>query len=195
MLSADENQPGGKSGQRNRNTERQRGKAEQRRRKSSQQKTSEREQLQSAEEQVAAVIAPAIDRADTVQMQTADVEAAHFETATMETANSETATSAPASPETGLTSIQAIANAYGDYTKRSLEETGLFFEKLGRARSLDTVFELHAEFVKQAWDRFIADSQKIRELHRNLGRQTWAGVETFAAGMSRTVLPPRAARS
>jgi hypothetical protein len=181
MLSADENQPSGTSAQRNRNTERPRGKKEPRRRKSGQQQTSAPEQLapeqlQSVDEPVAVPLPPLAserpDNAHTHAPSAIPVESA----------------------ETVPASIQAIANAYRDYTKSSLEQTRLFLEKLGCARSLESVFELQADFVKQAWDAFIADSQRIRELQRNIGRQTLAGLEAFVARMNQAVALPGASR-
>lgn len=69
-------------------------------------------------------------------------------------------------------SFQTIANAYGDYTRKSLEETKSFVEKLTGMRSLDKVMEVQTEFAKQAYQTFVAESQKIRELHSELARQT-----------------------
>jgi len=65
-------------------------------------------------------------------------------------------------------SIQAIANAYRDYTRKSLEDAQSFAEKLSAARSLDKAVEAQAEFAKKACENFAADSRKIRELHREL---------------------------
>ena len=64
--------------------------------------------------------------------------------------------------------IQAIANAYRDYTRKSLEDAQSFAEKLSAARSLDKAVEAQAEFAKKACENFAADSRKIRELHREL---------------------------
>ena len=53
-------------------------------------------------------------------------------------------------------------------------------------RSLDKAFELQTEFAKQAYEGFVAESQKIRELHSELARQRlkrWEGV------VARTINP------
>jgi len=73
---------------------------------------------------------------------------------------------APAAAPVG--GIQAIANAYRDYTRKSLEDAQSFAEKLSTARSLDKAVEAQAEFAKKACENFAADSRKIRELHREL---------------------------
>jgi phasin family protein len=75
-----------------------------------------------------------------------------------------------ASPATG---IQAIANAYRDYTKQSLEDAQTFAEKLSAARSLDKAVEAQTEFARQACETFADNSRKIRELHRELFWQTF----------------------
>jgi phasin family protein len=68
-------------------------------------------------------------------------------------------------------SIQTIANAYTDYTRKSFEETTSFVEKLTGVRSLDKAIEIQAEFAKQAYENFVAESQKICELYTELAKQ------------------------
>lgn len=77
-------------------------------------------------------------------------------------------------------SLQTIANAYRDYTRKSFEEFGSFFEQLTGARSLDKAMEVQTEFVKRAYENSVAESQKIRELHRKLARQTLEPFESLA---------------
>jgi phasin family protein len=80
-------------------------------------------------------------------------------------------------------SIQTIANAYGDYTRKSLEETTSFIEKLTGVRSLDKAIEIQAEFAKQAYETFIAESQRICELYSELARQIF---KPFAGLLAKT---------
>jgi len=68
-------------------------------------------------------------------------------------------------------SIQTIANAYGDYTKKSFHETRSFVEKLTSVRSLDKVIEIQTEFARQAYETFFAGSLKICELYSELAKQ------------------------
>ena len=90
-------------------------------------------------------------------------------------------TSAAASTDTAPVSFQTIAKAYGDYTRKSLEETRSFVEKLTGVRSLDKAVEVQTEFAKQAYETFVADSQKIRELYSELAKQTLKPLEGSAA--------------
>ena len=84
-------------------------------------------------------------------------------------------------------SIQTIANAYRDYTKKSLQETGSLVEKLMAVRSFDKAIEVQTEFARQAYANFVAESQKICELYGELAKQIifkpWEG---FAAKVTQT---------
>ena len=68
--------------------------------------------------------------------------------------------------------FQTIAMAYGDYTKKSYEQTKTYVEKLAGVRSLDKAIEIQTEFAKQAYETFVHESQKIRELYSGLAKQT-----------------------
>jgi hypothetical protein len=68
-------------------------------------------------------------------------------------------------------SIQTIANAYGDYTRKSLLEGRSFVEKLMAVRSFDNVIEVQTEFTRQTYANFVAESQKMCELYREFARQ------------------------
>ena len=89
------------------------------------------------------------------------------------------AASLPAS--TLAVDFQAIATAYSDYTKKSFEDTKAFVEKLSGVRSLDKVIEIQTEFAKQAYETFVTESQKIRELYSGLAKQTFKPFDGFIA--------------
>jgi hypothetical protein len=80
-------------------------------------------------------------------------------------------------------SIQTIANAYSDYTRKSLEETTSFVEKLTGVRSLDKAIEIQAEFARQAYETFVAESQRICGLYSELARQIF---KPFAGLLAKT---------
>jgi hypothetical protein len=69
--------------------------------------------------------------------------------------------------------FQAIATAYGDYTKKSFEDTKSFVEKLSGVRSFDKAFEIQTEFAKSAFETFVTDSQKIGALYTDLAKQSY----------------------
>ena len=77
--------------------------------------------------------------------------------------------------------IQAIASAYGDYTKKSIEDTKSFVEKLSGVKSLDKVIEVQTEFAKSAYETLVAESQKIAGLYGDLAKQTFKPFEGLVA--------------
>ena len=87
--------------------------------------------------------------------------------------------------------LQAIASAYGDYTKKSFEDTKSFVEKLSGVKSLDKALEVQTEFAKSAYETFVAESQKIAGLYTDLAKQTYKPLE----GMVDEVHPGRGAVS
>ena len=104
-------------------------------------------------------------------------EPAPAEPATAEPARAEPALAEPAKAERAPAepapvSLQTIANAYRDYTRKSFEDFGSFVEQLSGARSLDKAMSVHTEFVKRAYETSVAESQRICELHSKLARQT-----------------------
>ena len=90
----------------------------------------------------------------------------------------ETVVASATSVQSGL---QAIATAYGDYTKKSFEETKSFVEKLSGAKSLDKAIEAQTEFAKSAYETFVAESQKMAGLYTDLARQTYKPLEGLIA--------------
>jgi phasin family protein len=77
--------------------------------------------------------------------------------------------------------VQAIATAYGDYTKKSFEDTKSFVEKLSGVKSIDKVLEVQTEFAKSAYETFVAESQKIAGLYTDLAKQTFKPLEGLAS--------------
>ena len=77
--------------------------------------------------------------------------------------------------------VQAIATAYGDYTKKSFEDTKSYVEQLSSVKSIDTVLEVQTEFAKSAYETFVAESQKIAGLYTDLAKQTFKPLEGLAA--------------
>jgi hypothetical protein len=82
--------------------------------------------------------------------------------------------------------FQAIATAYGDYAKKSFEDTKLFVEKLSGVKSLDKAIEVQTEFAKTAYDTFVTESQKIGALYSDLAKQSFKPFGGFVAKMTPT---------
>ena len=180
MATTDHNKPTGKPGQRSR-------KAEQRTRKSDRQQGPKADQQREIREQTDATVG-STDTSRTGAVGLADVSStAALAPADTPSTSAVTPVDAPSTvavapadaPSIGAVapaddfpvSIQTIANAYSDYTRKSLEETTSFVEKLTGVRSLDKAIELQAEFAKQAYETFVAESQRICELYSELAKQ------------------------
>ena len=188
MSSTDEGKPAAKSGRRNK-------KAEARRQKSNsaespapvQMQTPEREPEQvpqadphpTTSEPLEAVVAEAM----VAEPLAAEPDAVQAEAPLSADAPSP---SEPAAAEPSPVSLQTIANAYRDYTRKSFEQFGSFFEQLSGVRSLDKAMEVQTEFVKRAYENSVAESQKIRELHRKLARQTFEPFENLVGKTPQT---------
>jgi phasin family protein len=195
MSSTDHNKPAAKGGRR---------KAAPRNPKSKQAQSPQPDQLEAAEEPIVLTAAPeetppvetVADPADSVMIEavateeTTPIEAAAPTAAPVDAdapeqaapvdtrATEDTApVGARAAPAAAPVSLQTIANAYGDYTRRSLEETRSFVEKLKGAKSLDKAVEVQTEFAHHAFEMFVTESRKIYGLHRELARQTLKPLE------------------
>ncbi|MBX9646626.1 MAG: phasin family protein [Xanthobacteraceae bacterium] len=77
--------------------------------------------------------------------------------------------------------FQAIATAYGDYTKRSFEDTRAFVEKLAGVKSFEKAIEIQTEFAKTAFETFVSESQKIGALYGDLSKQSYKPFASFVA--------------
>ncbi|WP_167381077.1 MULTISPECIES: phasin family protein [Bradyrhizobium] len=80
----------------------------------------------------------------------------------------------------------AIATAYGDYTKKSFEDTKLFVEKLSGVKSLDKAIEVQTEFAKTAYETFVTESQKIGGLYSDFAKQSYKPFGDLVAKMTST---------
>ena len=86
-----------------------------------------------------------------------------------------------ASANTLQSGFQAIATAYGDYTKKSFEDTKSLVEKLSSVKSLDKALEVQTEYAKSAYETLVAESQKIAGLYTDLAKQTFKPYEGLIA--------------
>ena len=86
-----------------------------------------------------------------------------------------------ASATTLQSGLQAIATAYGEYTKKSFEDTKSFVEKLSGVKSLDKAIEVQTEYAKSAYETFVAESQKIAGMYTDLAKETFKPLEGIVA--------------
>jgi len=99
-------------------------------------------------------------------------------------------TAAAEATESAPVSLQTIAIAYGNYSRKSFEQTSSFFAKLACARSLDKAIELQTAFAREAYETFVVESRRIQELYGQLTRQRLARLEGLATRMTQGALSP-----
>src|SRR3954453_12171286 len=76
---------------------------------------------------------------------------------------------------------QAIAAEFADYSKKSFENGRAALEKLIGVKSLDKAIEVQSEYVKSAYEGFVAQSTKLGELYTDLAKETYKPLEGFIA--------------
>jgi hypothetical protein len=73
--------------------------------------------------------------------------------------------------------LHAIASAYGDYAKKSYEDTKSFVEELSGVRTPDKALEAQTKFAKTTYETFVSDSQKIAGLYGDLAKHAMKPLE------------------
>jgi hypothetical protein len=138
-----------------------------------------------AEEAALAAVteSPLPSPAETSPAETSLAETAPAETSLAETAPADPSPAAPAVAEKPV-SYRTIADAWGNYSRTSIEQTRTYFEKLAGVRSFSAAFELQAEFARQACETFVAQSQKIGELQSEMAKQRFKRLEGFVEKMT-----------
>ena len=76
---------------------------------------------------------------------------------------------------------QAIATEFADYSKKSFEDGSAALEKLFGAKTLEKAIEVQAEYVKTAYEGFVAEATKMGELYTDLAKETYKPLEGIIA--------------
>ena len=69
--------------------------------------------------------------------------------------------------------FQAIATEVTNYSKKSLEDQTAALEKLMTAPSPQRAMEVQTEYLKSAYEAFVAQATKIAELYADLGKECY----------------------
>lgn len=78
-------------------------------------------------------------------------------------------------------SVQAIATEFADYSKKAFEQGSSVAEKLAAAKTLDKAVEIQSDYVKSAYESFVAYASKVGELYTNLAKETVKPYESIVA--------------
>lgn len=76
--------------------------------------------------------------------------------------------------------LQAIAQAYGEYTQKTWLNGRVLVERLIAVRSFDEAIEIQGEFAKQACTNFLAQSERISVLYGAWAQQFFRPFEKLA---------------
>ena len=74
-----------------------------------------------------------------------------------------------------------IAVETADYAKKSFEQSTAVVEKLVGAKTLDKAIEIHTDFLKTAYEGFVAQSTKVGELYASLAKDAFKPYEGLVA--------------
>jgi phasin family protein len=85
------------------------------------------------------------------------------------------------SATTLTTSIQTIATAHADYAKKAMQDGSEFISKLTSLKEPAQAMELQSEYVKNAYETFVAEAKKISELYTDFFKQTAKPLEALIA--------------
>jgi hypothetical protein len=83
------------------------------------------------------------------------------------------------------TSLQSLAVEMADYSKKSYEDSAATFEKLMAAKSLDKAVEIQTDYVKSAYEGFVAQATKVGELYADIAKDAYKPFEGMVAKSSK----------
>src|SRR3954451_21667085 len=72
---------------------------------------------------------------------------------------------------------QAIASEFADYSKKSFEDGSAALQKLFGAKSLEKAIEVQGDYVKTAYEGFVAEATKFGELYTEFAKEAYKPFE------------------
>jgi hypothetical protein len=72
---------------------------------------------------------------------------------------------------------QAIATELTDYSRKSFEGSAAAMEKLMSAKSVEKAMEVQNEYLRSAYEDFVAQSAKLTELYSELAKEAYKPFE------------------
>jgi phasin family protein len=80
--------------------------------------------------------------------------------------------------------FQAIATEVADYSKKSFEDSTAAIEKLMGAKTLEKAVEVQSDYVRSAYEGFVAQATKIGELYADLAKESYKPFEGMMGKVS-----------
>jgi len=79
--------------------------------------------------------------------------------------------------------FQTIAVEMADYSRKAFEDSSAAAEKLFGAKSIEKAVEVQSEYVKTAYEQFVAQATKVGELYAGMAQEAY---KPFEASISKT---------
>lgn len=86
--------------------------------------------------------------------------------------------------------FQAIATEVADYSKKAFEDSVAHFEKLVTVKSVEAAYELQTNYVKAAYEGYVAEAQKLGEMYADLAKDAY---KPYEAPVAKTTAAVKAA--
>jgi hypothetical protein len=80
--------------------------------------------------------------------------------------------------------VQTIAVESADYSKKAFEEGSATLEKLFGTKSVEKAVEIQQEYLKSAYEGFVAQATKMGELYVDFAKQAYKPYEGYLAKMT-----------
>src|SRR5499426_2315588 len=77
--------------------------------------------------------------------------------------------------------FQAIAAEVTNYSKKSFEDGTAAVERLMGAKTLEKAIEVQTDYVKTAYEGFVAKATKIGELYADIAKEAYKPFEGYLA--------------
>ena len=81
-------------------------------------------------------------------------------------------------------SAQAIAVETVDYSKKAFEESTATIEKLFGAKSIEKAIEIQQDYMKSAYESFVAQATKMGELYVDLAKEAYKPYEGYLSKLT-----------
>lgn len=79
--------------------------------------------------------------------------------------------------------IQALAVGAADYSKKSLEQGAEALERILSATSIEQALEIQSDYIKSAYEDFIAELNRVSELYADLAKEVCRPFELYFGTM------------
>ena len=81
---------------------------------------------------------------------------------------------------------QAIAVETVDYSKKAFEEGTATLEKLFASKSVEKAMEIQQDYLKSAYESFVAQATKVGELYVDLAKEIYKPYEGYLSKLTPT---------